>query len=444
MTRRRKLALGAAALVVVAAAGALAAVFLLHGREAPDVRGSSSVEFTPTLPKPPPPPPKQRKVAAAIAWPAFGHDAERLHVGWGLRVRPPYRAIWAARGRSLVEFSPSIGFGRLFVEDGAGSVLALATRTGARAWIYRAHRCAAASPAIGPASGGTVYAVFLNRPPCNAKTTTNGEVVALAAGTGAVRWRRAIGPSETSPIVVEGRVFVGDWRGKVYALNARTGRVVWAYKTGAAVKGGVAVEGRTLYVGSYDGHVYALDTHTGRLVWRASADNRLFGHSTFYSTPAVAYDRVYIGGTDDKVYSFGAVSGKRRWSQSTGGYVYGSPAVWNRRVYVGSYDGSFYALDAATGDVVWRYQANGPISGSASVIAGVVYFSTFHSKTYGLDARTGKLVWSLPHGTYAGAVADRRCLYVVGYSTIYAFARRAASAKETCAAPAVAKAGTRR
>ena len=94
--------------------------------------------------------------------------------------------------------------------------------------------------------------------------------------------------------------------------------------------------------------------------------------------------------------------------------------------------------------MVWRFQANGPISGSASVIAGVVYFSTFHSRTYGLDARTGKLVWSLPHGTYAGAVADRRCLYVVGYSTIYAFAPRAAPAKETCAAPAVAKAGTRR
>ena len=180
MTRRRKLALGAAALVVVAAAGAIAAVFLLHGREAPDVRGSSSVEFTPTLPKPPPPPPKQRKVAAAIAWPAFGHDAERLHVGWGLRVRPPYRRDL---GRARAEPRRVLAVDRLRppLRRGRRRLGARAQRRGrARApGSTAAHRCAAASPAIGPASGGTVYAVFLNRPPCNAKTTTNGEVVAL-------------------------------------------------------------------------------------------------------------------------------------------------------------------------------------------------------------------------------------------------------------------------
>jgi outer membrane protein assembly factor BamB len=430
LTRRRKLALAAVALVVVAA-GAVAAVLLLHGREAPDVRGSPTVEFTPTIAKPPPPAPKP-KVAAVIAWPAFGHDPERLHVGWGLRVRPPYRPVWTAPGNALIEFAPSVGFGRLYFENGAGRVSAVSEKTGRRAWVFASHRCAAATPAIGPASGGTVYAVFLNHPPCNATTTTDGEVVALSVGTGAVRWRRTIGPSETSPVVVQGRLYVGDWRGLVYALDATTGKVDWTFKTGGAVKGGVAVQGDRAYVGSYDGHVYALDARTGRELWRADADSRLFGSATFYSTPAVAYDRVYIGGTDGKVYSFGAVSGKRRWSQSTGGYVYGSPAVWNRRVFVGSYDGTFYALDAATGDVVWKFAANGPISGSASVIAGVVYFSTFRSRTYALSASNGKVLWSLPHGTYAGAVAGRRCLFAVGYSTVYAFAPRAAARNESC------------
>jgi outer membrane protein assembly factor BamB len=433
LTRRRKLVLAGAALVVVAAGGAIAAVYLLHGREAPDVRGSSTVEFTPTIVKPPAPAPKP-KVAAVIVWPAFGHDAERLHVGWGLRVRPPYRPVWTSQGPSLVEFAPSVGFGRLYLENGSGQVVALSSRTGRRAWTFASHRCAAATPAIGPASGGTVYGVFLNHPPCNATTTQDGEVVALAAGTGAVRWRRTIGPSETSPIVVDGRVYVGDWRGRVYALDADSGRTLWTYTTGGAVKGGVAVQGDRIFVGSYDGHVYALDARTGREVWRADADSRLFGSATFYSTPAAAYDRIYIGGTDGKVYSFGALSGERRWSQSTGGYVYGSPAVWNRRVYVGSYDGSFYALDAATGDVVWKFEANGPISGSASVIAGVVYFSTFHSRTYALSAGSGKLLWSLPHGTYAGAIADHHCLYVVGYSTVYAFAPRSALPKDRCSA----------
>jgi outer membrane protein assembly factor BamB len=433
LTRRRKLLLAAAALVVLAAGGAIAAVFVLHGREAPDVRGSSSVEFTPTIVKPPAPAPKP-KVAAEIVWPAFGHDAERLHVGWGLRVRPPFRTVWTAGGSSLVEFSPSIAYGRLYLSNGAGQVIALSTRTGARTWVFDSHRCAGASPAVGPAAGGTIYAVFLNRKPCTQKVNGDGEVVALSAATGKVRWERHIGASETSPVVVGDRVFVGDWAGTEHALNAKTGAPLWTFTAQGPIKGGAAVEGGRVYVGSYDGHVYALDLANGHQLWRGSADSRLFGSATFYSTPAVAYDRVYIGATDSKVYSFGAKTGERRWSQSTGGYVYGSPAVWNQRVLVGSYDGWFYAFDAATGDVVWKFQANGPISGSANVIAGVVYFSTLKNRSYALSATSGKLLWSFPHGKYAGAVADHRCLYLVGYGAVYAFAARSAAPKDRCGA----------
>jgi outer membrane protein assembly factor BamB len=130
---------------------------------------------------------------------------------------------------------------------------------------------------------------------------------------------------------------------------------------------------------------------------------------------------VYIGSTDGKVYSFGAHSGKLRWSRGTGGYVYGSPAIWRQRVLVGSYSGRFYALDAATGDVKWEFKAGGPISGSATVIDGIVYFATLKGRTYGLDAATGKQVWSFPDGRYTPVVADRNRLYVVGYAKVYAF-----------------------
>ena len=138
----------------------------------------------------------------------------------------------------------------------------------------------------------------------------------------------------------------------------------------------------------------------------------------------VAYGRVYIGSTDGKVYSFGAASGKLRWSQGTGGYVYASPAVWQKTVYVGSYSDRFYALDAATGDVKWRFQANGDISGSATVLNGVVYFSTFDELTYALDARSGKVLWTFRDGKYAGVVADAERLYLVGHARVYGMVER--------------------
>jgi outer membrane protein assembly factor BamB len=178
----------------------------------------------------------------------------------------------------------------------------------------------------------------MNRPPCNSKAKPGrleGEVIAFATGFGKIRWRTRIGPTESSPLLADGRVYVGDWRGRVYSLDAATGRVRWTFQGKGRIKGAVAKSGNRLFVGTYDGSLYALRTTTGKVIWRTRSQDRLGGRGQFYSTPAVAYGRVYIGSTDGKVYSYGAASGKLRWSQGTGGYVYGSPAVWRRPVYVG-------------------------------------------------------------------------------------------------------------
>ena len=129
----------------------------------------------------------------------------------------------------------------------------------------------------------------------------------------------------------------------------------------------------------------------------AAAQQRLGSRGTFYSTPAVAYGRVYIGSTDGKVYSFGATSGKLRWSHGTGDYVYSSPAVWRAARLRRLLRRHLYAFDAATGDVLWKFESNGPISGSPTIIDGV-YFSTLKGRTYALDPRTGRQA-DLPRGT---------------------------------------------
>ncbi len=409
----------AAAIALVLLAGGIAAGYVLYKRDrAADVRGSSTEEFVTTEEEeePLPPPPEREKLE--VVWPLNGYDAERQRVGPFL-LRPPFRRVWTFRARQLLEFPPTIAYGRLYFTNNSGVMFAVNAKTGKRAWKIPIGRCVAASPAV---ADGTVYQSFLNRPPCNAKAKPGrleGEVIAFAAGFGKIRWRTKIGPTESSPLVVDGFVYVGDWRGRVYALDAATGRVRWTFQGKGRIKSGIARSGDRLYVGTYDGYLYALSAKTGKAIWRTRTQDRLGGRGYLYSTPTVAYGRVYIGSTDHKVYSFGAASGKLRWSKGTGGYVYGSPAVWRKTVYVGSYSGRFYALDAATGDVRWRFRANGDISGSATVIAGVVYFSTFKDRTYALDARTGRELWTFADGKYAGVVADRERLYLVGHARVY-------------------------
>jgi outer membrane protein assembly factor BamB len=392
--------------------GAVGAYVAIRLHESRNIHGSSSVEFT-TAPETAT---VVAPVTAKVLWPEYGYGPERTRLAPGT-LRPPFRRIWTYRGQALLEFPPAIGYGRLYFATNAGVMVAVNAKTGKKAWKRPSGRCVAASPAL---ADGLVYEVFLNRPPCNAKgKRLDGVVVAYAVGFGRVRWRHRIGPSETSPLVADGRVYVGDWHGDVWALAAGDGHILWRTRVGGKLKGGVALSGNRLYVGSYDGHLSCLDARTGRKIWRSAAQPGLAGLGSFYATPALAYGRVYVGSTDGKMYSFGATSGKLRWSHSTGGYVYSSAAVAHERVFVGSYGGSFLALDAATGDVKWRFKANGPISGSPTVVDGIVYFATLKRRTYAVDAATGKLRWSYPDGKYSPVVTDGKRLYLVGYTRLY-------------------------
>jgi outer membrane protein assembly factor BamB len=406
--------------LLLLAAGAVGAYVLWKIRAGDDVRGSSTVEFVTTAgPEEP-----TRPQNTGIAWPMYGYDQRRTHVGPG-RFRPPFRRLWVFGARNLVEFPPAVAYNRLFFTNNSGVMFAVGAKNGGRAWRWRSGRCTASSPAV---AGSLVIQVFLARRPCNREgAKLDGLVVAFYVGSGKVRWKRRIGPSETSPLVAEGRVFVGDWNGNVWALSSNTGRVLWRFHAGGQIKSGLAYASGRLFFGSYDHRVYSVNARTGRLVWRASAQERLGSQATFYSTPSVAYGRVYIGGTDGKVYSFGAASGKLRWTQGTGGYVYASPAVYRRRVYAGSYSANFYALDAATGDIAWTFRANGPISGSPTIVRGLVYFATLEERTYALDARTGRQVWTFPDGKYSPLVTDGKRPFLIGHARVYGMLPRRAT-----------------
>jgi outer membrane protein assembly factor BamB len=415
--RRRLLA---AAGLLVLLAGAATAYYVSKHRYGGDVRGSST-EFVRT-----------QTVAApaareSLVSPMFGGMPQHLHVGVG-NLRPPYKLDWTAEGTSLVEFPPAIGFHYLYYATLSGNFIAVSTRTGRRLWTVHVGRCEASSPAVTRLHHGTVFEAFLNRKPCGkgAARVGDGEVLALAAGRPhTVRWQKRIGATETSPLVVGNRLYVGDAQANVYCLNESDGKTLWHYQAGGPVKGAIAYDRGDVFFGAYDGDLYALNAATGKLVWRSASVSGLFGDKGhFYSTPAVAYSRIYLGSTDGKVYSFGERSGKLRWATSTGGYVYGSPAVWDGTVYVGSYSHVFYALNAATGAVEWTFHANGPISGSATVVDGLVYFATLKRRTYALDARTGKQVWTWPDGGFTPVVTDGSKLYVVGWGKVYAFSPR--------------------
>jgi outer membrane protein assembly factor BamB len=389
-------------------AGVAGAAVALH-RGHRDLAGSATTEYVARA--------RARRLPPRLAWPQWGRTPARTRAAPGT-VGPPYRVDWVFHGRSLLEFPPALAYGRLYLPTFKGLLVALDPATGRVRWRYDSHRCAWAAPA---AWGGLVFQTFLLRPPaCLAGGAGGGELVAFDARSGAVRWRRALAATESSPLAAGGLVWVADWSGAVSAFDARTGRRRWRTTLDGAVKSSPALAGGRLLVGTYGGHLHALDPWTGAELWRASVRRRLLRGGRFYSTPAVAHARVYVGATDGGVYAYGLRSGEVRWSFSTGGYVYGSPAVWHGLVLVGSYDGNFYALDAATGRERWHFDAGGRISGSASVVGDVVYVSTLSERTFALDVHTGRELWQFPDGKYCAGIADRDRFYLVGAERLFA------------------------
>lgn len=427
MTATKKVLLAAAVVLVVMGAGG--AVFALT--RPPEDVSNPDVAFRPEpttteVPEAIPEEPDEQSSTPDplrnFVWATYGYSKDRRKfMPASTLLRPPYWRVWTYSGSVLLEFSPTMAEGKLFLLKNNGALHAIDKRTGKAVWKRKLGVLAAASPAYG---NGRVFVPLLSR-----GRGKPGALYALDAKTGKILWRRLLpSRSESSPVFDNDRIYFGSENGTVYALRAGDGAVRWRFKAAGAVKSGLALADGKLYFGDYSGRVYAIRQADGRQVWNTGTRGAGLGlrSGQFYSTPAVAYGRVYVGNTDGRMYSFASDNGKLAWYKGTGSYVYSSPAVaqvpgGKPTVYFGSYDGVFYALDARTGAVRWTHRDGGKISGGATVIGDIVYFSNYGKKdTTGLGARTGREVFHMGRGAFNPVISDGRTIYLTGYSTLYA------------------------
>jgi outer membrane protein assembly factor BamB len=438
-----KRALLAAGLVVLLVVGGLAAWRYFDSGQK-EVRGSSTVEFVPTAP---PVKPKPPKVLAAQPWPTYGYDVQRTRVAAQFDVGPPFRKLWTVRSGYLLEYPPVVANGRVFVQHQHGRVFAVNAANGKVLWNHEFGHCSASSPTV---VGDVVYVALMQARPCARQPRDQrGAVIALRVRDGKVLWQfRDLAAIESSPLVVDGLLYVGSWDRNLYAIDIETHKVRWTFEADDELNSSPAYAGGNVYIGSDGGSVYAVKAKTGRQLWHYGG-----GSEYFYATPAVAYGRVYIGNTNGTMYALGATTGNLLWAKGAGTYVYTGAAVWRQTVYVGSYDGKIYAFDAATGDVKWTYEAPASIHGAPSIVRGLLYFATCGTcghrgsryakqgprMTIALDARTGRRVWSFPDGQYSPVIADSKRLYLSGRAWVYALEPRGRRAPARTQAPPPAR-----
>jgi hypothetical protein len=92
-------------------------------------------------------------------------------------------------------------------------------------------------------------------------------------------------------------VYFGSSDGNVYALEAATGAMKWKFKTGDVVLSSPALADGTLFIGTWDTYLYALDATSGTEKWRfkTGEDHEIYNQVGIQGSPAVADGIIYFG-----------------------------------------------------------------------------------------------------------------------------------------------------
>ena len=135
---------------------------------------------------------------------------------------------------------------------------------------------------------------------------------------------------ESTPLVVDGIMYVTASWSVVHAVDVRTGKRIWTYDPNvpreAGYKGccdvvnrGVALHEGKVFVASYDGRLIALDAATGKVAWeKDTIIDRKFSY-TITGAPRVFKGNVIIGnggaeyGVRGYITAYDAKSGAQKW-----------------------------------------------------------------------------------------------------------------------------------
>ena len=225
----------------------------------------------------------------------------------------------------------------------------------------------------------------------------------------------------STPLAVDGVIYLAVGYSVVHAVDARTGRLLWRFdpgvteragaklRTGWGIRGLAFWKGR-LFVGTHDGRLLAIDADDGKPVWSVQTLDPADG-SFISGPPRVFDDKVVIGfGGGDfgpvrgYVTAYDTATGRQLWrfwtvpgdpargfenpamevaAKTWGGRWWelgGGGTVWNAMTY----DPEFDRLYIGTGNGgPWNPRLRSPGGGDNLFLCSVV----------ALDADTGEYVW---------------------------------------------------
>jgi eukaryotic-like serine/threonine-protein kinase len=212
-------------------------------------------------------------------------------------------------------------------------------------------------------------------------------IYALNAQTGAKIWSfKTNYPQRSSPAVYDGKLYTGADDGNIYCLNALTGTQLWMVPAGGityfghgmdleAMRSSPMVYNGRVYVGSLDKNLYCLDANSGAVIYKFAAGGEvtstaaiIAGDGIYFTanTPPISSRDTPLNWTTTNftLYKLGFdgtiawTFGLPRTSITLSNQIHYdcpmSPTVVNGKVYIHDDVSSIYCLNATTSAVIFK------------------------------------------------------------------------------------------
>lgn len=151
----------------------------------------------------------------------------------------------------------------VYALTGNNVVHAIHSESGDKKWIYSRKDTTTIS-----VNGGAQPVVHKNRVIAG---FSDGFLVAIRVSDGTLIWERLLNLGakfkdiDSTPVIVDEKIYIGGYDGEFYSLNANNGQIVWQIP-----KGGYStpyIEGRNLFLSTSDGEFLSIDKATGKTNW---------------------------------------------------------------------------------------------------------------------------------------------------------------------------------
>jgi outer membrane protein assembly factor BamB len=250
----------------------------------------------------------------------------------------------------------------------------------------------------------------------NTRATTQTPITSQTVSQLKVKWRfaftgsSAFGDFASTPISLNGTVYLQDLNSNVFALDRTTGKVKWqrTFDKPSVGPNGVAFGDGRIY-GATPTAAFALDAQTGKTLWtrkltRNSNEGidmtpQLYDGTVLLSTVPGNATSFYKGNGDGIVWALDAATGQTKWKFNTiadGAKLFGNPTI-------NSGGGLWYPPAVDSQGRVFISVANpAPLYGTPKFPNGSSRPGPdlYTNSLVALDGQTGKRIWSqqaLPH-----------------------------------------------